>query len=147
MLKIFKTKEVKTPERTGKNSGFDFFIPNIKEPHVVEPYGNITISLGIKVRIPKNYVLIAFNKSGIATKLGLIVGACVIDENYTGEIYLNLINTTEREVELRSNMKAIQFILIKQVYHDICICLSEETMYKNFNKKERGSSGFGSTGI
>ena len=146
MLKIFKTKEVKTPERTGKNSGFDFFIPNIKEPHVVEPYGNITISLGIKVRIPKNYVLIAFNKSGIATKLGLIVGACVIDENYTGEIHLDIHNIGTQAIKISPNKKIIQFILIEQDYHMVKEVSSEKILYEGLDIEERGSKGFGSTG-
>ena len=29
ILKIYKTKNVKTPERCGRNAGFDFFVPNV----------------------------------------------------------------------------------------------------------------------
>ena len=147
MIKICKIKKVKTPIRSGRNAGYDFFIPNDKkEPYYIEPYGQIKIGLGVKIRIPKNNVFIAFNKSGICTKLGLIVGACVVDENYTGEIHCHMINTTERGVFVKPNQKIIQFVLIKQEYHNIELYKNEDKMYENFNKKERGDNGFGSTG-
>lgn len=147
MVKIFKTKKVKTPQRQGKNAGYDFFIPNEnKENYCIEPYGSLLVGLGIKVRIPENHVFIAFNKSGVATKLGLIVGACVVDENYTGEVHCHLINTTDREIIIKPGQKIIQFVLIKQDYHNIKVYKNEDHMYDNFNKKERGDKGFGSTG-
>ena len=100
-----------------------------------------------KVKIPENYSLIAFNKSGISTKLGLQVGACVVDENYTGEIHLNMINVGKEPILIKQGMKLVQFVLIKQAYHEICVYQTEEKLYENFNKKERGDKGFGSTGI
>ena len=44
-------------------------------------------------------------------------------------------------------MKLMQFVLIKQEYHDVIEIKSEDELYTNFNIKERGRSGFGSTGI
>tara|TARA_R100001594_G_scaffold86168_1_gene120675 strand:- start:269 stop:718 length:450 start_codon:yes stop_codon:yes gene_type:complete len=146
-LKIFKTKKVKTPIRSGVNAGFDFFVPNDLEDFIIEPGDQINIPSGIKVRIPKNHCLIAFNKSGIASHYSLIVGACVIDENYTGEIHLNVINVGNRPVVVSKEQKLIQFILIKQNYIDIKEYKDEEELYKNFNTKERGNNGFGSSGL
>tara|TARA_Y100000593_G_scaffold10932_1_gene19498 strand:- start:4104 stop:4553 length:450 start_codon:yes stop_codon:yes gene_type:complete len=148
-----KIKEVKTPQRTGRNAGFDFFVPSdIKHDPVlggfmINPGDSCNIPSGIKVRLPKGYCLVAFNKSGIASKHNLIVGACVVDENYTGEIHLNLINAGKVPVLIEPNMKLVQFVLIKQAYHEICVHKSEESLYKNFNKEERGDKGFGSTGV
>ena len=93
ILKIYKTKNVKTPERCGRNAGFDFFVPNVFKNVTLLPGERAIIPSGIKVRIPEDHTLIAFNKSSIATKEGLQVGACVIDENYTGEISLDVFNT------------------------------------------------------
>ena len=62
MLQILKTKDVKTPERSGRNAGFDFFIPNDFMSYNLSSLANATIPSGIKVRLPKNHVLIAFNK-------------------------------------------------------------------------------------
>ena len=146
-LKIFKTKKVKTPTRFGLNAGFDFFVPDNFKDFIIKPGNQINIPSGIKVRIPKNYCLIAFNKSSIASHYSLISGACVIDENYTGEIHLNVINVGNKSVIINSKQKLIQFILIKQNYIDIEEYKNEEQLYKNFNKKERGSNGFGSSGL
>ena len=147
MLQILKTKDVKTPERSGRNAGFDFFIPNDFMSYNLSSLANATIPSGIKVRLPKNHVLIAFNKSGIAVKSQLHVGACVVDENYTGEIHLDIHNLSNRPFKLEPGMKLMQFVLIKQEYHDVIEIKSEDELYTNFNIKERGRSGFGSTGI
>ena len=73
--------------------------------------------------------------------------ACVVDENYTGEIHLNVINVGNKNAIIKSKQKLIQFILIKQNYIDIEEYKDEEELYKNFNTKERGSDGFGSSGL
>ena len=153
MLSLMKTREVKTPIREGRNAGFDFFVPDdidcdpVLNGFMVNPNDSVNIPSGIRVRLPKNYCLIAFNKSGIAAKHSLIVGACVVDENYTGEIHLNLINTGKDPVLIKRGMKLVQFVMIKLSYHEICLCQTEETLYKGFDKSERGESGFGSTGV
>ena len=147
ILKIYKTKNVKTPERSGKNAGFDFFVPDNFKGVILQQGERATIKSGIKVRIPKNHALIAFNKSGIAAKKGLQVGACVIDENYAGEISLDIYNTGHiSEIAINPGMKLVQFILIPVEYADVKEFYDEEMMYKNFDKNERGEKGFGSTG-
>ena len=146
MLQILRTRDVKIPERSGYNAGFDFFVPNDYEEYELFPMQNISIPSGIKVRLPENYTFIAFNKSGIAVKYGLHVGACVIDENYTGEIHINIINTSPDIHFIKPSMKLAQFILIKQDYYKVKE-VKEEDLYKNFDINERGENGFGSSGI
>ena len=146
-LKISKIKEVKTPERIGKNAGFDFFVPEDEYVRTLEPHESVLIPSGIKVRLPKGHALIAFNKSSIASKYKLQIGACVIDENYMGEIHLNVINVGSNVVLINPGMKLVQFVLIKQEYHDIIEIKTEDELYANFDIKERGGVGFGSTGI
>jgi len=145
MLQIYKTRKVKTPERNGLNAGFDFFIPEDFINYNLCSNSNIVIPSGIKVRLPKYNVLIAFNKSGIATKNNLVVGACVIDENYTGEIHIDIHNIGIKAIKLRPNTKIIQFILIEQDYHIVEEVFSERILYKGLDIKERGNKGFGST--
>ena len=142
---FIRNKKVKIPERSGLNAGIDFFIPKNFKNYILKPGTQIKIASGIHVRIPKNHCLIAFNKSGIAVKHGLQVGACVIDENYTGEIHLNLFNVGNKDVLLKANQKIVQFILLKPNYIDLKECDSKEKLYKNFNITERGENGFGST--
>tara|TARA_Y100001938_G_scaffold130909_1_gene187383 strand:+ start:3485 stop:3952 length:468 start_codon:yes stop_codon:yes gene_type:complete len=154
MLKIFKIRDVKTPERSGRNAGFDFYVPfdiahdEILGGFYINPQTHISIPSGIKVRLPKNHCLVAFNKSGIAAKYLLTAGATLVDENYTGEISLSLINVGKEPVFIRPGMKIMQFVLLKQNYFNIQECKNEEDLYeKGFDHTERGSGGFGSTGI
>ena len=98
-----KIRDVHSLSRgTSKSAGIDFYVPKFddkfiedllnKNPNLI--YLNkeelkhnkvirlrvserILIPSGIKVNIPKGYSLIAFNKSGVATKKGLDVLACV----------------------------------------------------------------------
>ena len=147
MLQIYKTKKVKTPTRTGRNAGFDFYVPNYYKPQSLLSMRNIVVPSGIKVRLPRNHVLIAFNKSGMAVKYGLHVGACVVDENYTVEIHLDIHNMSTQSFLIRPGMKLMQFVLIEQYYYDVKEVESEQELYEGFDIEERGEKGFGSSGI
>ena len=104
----------------------------------------ILIPSGIKVNVPKGYALIAFNKSGIATKKGLIVGACVVDNGYQGEVHISLINTTNNDVCIFQNQKIVQFILMPVANQKI----DEVTLDQLYqNESHRGQGGFGSTNV
>lgn len=141
-LKFQKLRDVKSPERgTTKSAGIDFFIPNDFAPKFLLPNQDIIIKSGIKTKLPKGYALIAFNKSGIAKK-GLSIGACVVDEDYTGEIHLHVYNRSKSAIRLIPGMKLIQFILIP-----ICYAELEECNHLDFETSMRGEGAFGSTGI
>jgi dUTP pyrophosphatase len=140
---IKKIREVKTPSRgTSKSAGLDFFVPDDFEKSKVWPGKAILIPSGIKAQVPEGYALIAFNKSGVATKEGLVVGACVVDEDYEGEIHLHMINVGDKVVDIVPGQKLTQFILIQINYSDVQVVQEFPTRHS-----ERGSRGFGSTGI
>ena len=48
--------------------------------------GSSLVSTGLKTEVPEGYMLEIKNKSGIASKRQLVVGACVVDPGYDGEI-------------------------------------------------------------
>lgn len=140
-LKFQKLRDVKSPERgTAKSAGIDFFIPNDLAPKFLFSGQDIIIKSGIKAKLPEGYALIAFNKSGVASK-GLNVGACVVDEDYTGEIHLHVYNRSKNTVRLTPGMKLVQFILIP-----VCYAKLEECNHLDFEASERGEGAFGSTG-
>jgi dUTPase len=91
-----------------------------------------------------NKALIAANKSGIASKLGLIVGASIVDFSYQGEIHINVINTSNEAVNIYEDMKIIQFIETPVIISDIVIIDTEEKLYGGVTT-DRGEKGFGST--
>lgn len=144
-IEYFLSKDVRPPERgTGKSAGLDFYTPKSFKKTTIEPNQSILIELGIYVKLPEYTVLIAFNKSGVATKKGLIVGACVIDEDYQGEIKLHLINTSNKVVIIEPDEKIIQFLLLDANYPTVTQKNSIEQLYNN-KLTERACGGFGST--
>ena len=92
-MKITKIRDVKTPIRgTEGSAGIDFFVPEDfpKDLCTIQPNERFFIPSGIKANVPDGFALIAFNKSGVALKKGLLVGASVVDSDYQGEIHLHL---------------------------------------------------------
>lgn len=140
-IKFQKLRDVKLPERgTSKSAGIDFFIPNDYRNVLLLPNNDVIIPSGIRAKIPEGYALIAFNKSGIAKK-GLSIGACVVDEDYTGEIHLHVYNRSLNTIRIVPGQKLVQFILIPVCYTQI-----EEKKDLAFGPTERGEGAFGSTG-
>jgi len=144
-MKILKVRNVKTPDRgTPGSAGIDLFIPNDFVTTIINTNESILIPSGIKVNIPTGHVLVAMNKSGIAVKKSLLIGACVIDEDYQGEIHIDLKNVGESAQTLTAGDKVIQLICLPVNYVSIEEVQSEDELF-NGETTERGSGGFGST--
>lgn len=112
------------------------------------PQERILIPSGIYCKMASpGRALIAANKSGVATKLGLIFGAQVVDYEYQGEIHLSLINTGTVTVEIRGGMKAIQFLETPIFNSDIEIFPQGNLIPSSFYEREttRKDGGFGSS--
>ena len=145
-MKIIRTRSVKLPTRANSaDAGMDIFIPNDFPQTFLEPGESVLIPAGLKVNVPENHALILFNKSGIASKKGLVVGACVIDETYTGEIHINLFNIGTSAQVINPGDKITQAICIPVNYVDIEEVANEEILYEG-KFSTRGAGGFGSTG-
>jgi dUTP pyrophosphatase len=171
-IKFLKTREVKSPSRANQyDAGIDFYIPEFtpqfiedfkaKNPDILIQPVSIVLTPGQRALIPSGIhcqmasphrALIAANKSGVATKHGLIFGAQVVDYEYQGEIHISLINTNKDThhsgkgiVEITPGMKAIQFLEMPIFNSEILISetLSVETFYKT--STTRGADGFGSS--
>lgn len=143
-MNFVKVRDVKSPSRgTAKSAGIDFYAPNDMSEIKIGPGKDVLIPSGIRVRIPEGFALVALNKSGVATKKKLVAGACLIDEDYTGEMHLHLINTSDKEVNIAPGEKILQFVLIPINY----IRMEEvsQEVYDSFGETERGAGGFGST--
>lgn len=176
MIKFFIEPgyDVKAPEREYGNAGVDCFVPKATDTFVkafneknsadnaildfsgtgvpvikIMPHGRVNIPSGIRSRIPANVALEAHNKSGIATKYGLVFGASTVDASYTGIIHISLINTTSKIVEIPLGMKAVQFIprVIDISPIEVYNNMSLDEFYKDFEFSNRGEGAFGSTGV
>lgn len=143
-LKFAKTKNVKSPNRgTEQSAGIDFYVPFDFVETKVEPNESILIPSGIKVNVPAGHALIAFNKSGVAVNKSMVMGACVVDEDYQGEVHMHLINVGNETVLVQPGDKLSQFLLMPVNYAS-AFEVSEEELYQA--PSERGEGAFGSTG-
>ena len=146
-MKISKVRNVKTPTRgTNGSAGIDFFVPNDYPSNLctIDPGERFFIPSGIKANVPDGYALIAFNKSGVSLKKGLLAGACVVDSDYQGEIHLHLVNSTTQKVTIEPGEKILQFLLIPVDHCEVDLVREEELFDI---QTSRGSGGFGSTGV
>ena len=89
VFRFCKIRDVMSPSRAHQyDAGIDFYVPADYKSDGVQPGHSQKIASGIKADIAVGMALVAFNKSGVATKHGLQVGACVVDSGYEGEICL-----------------------------------------------------------
>lgn len=159
-LQFAKIRDVKTPERaTGVAAGIDFYVPNDFHARYISPGEDVLIPSGIKVKLPHGFALIAFNKSSLGASYGaqikagltpsknalvspLEVGACVIDEDYQGEIHLSLRNAGTSDVEIKPGQKIVQFVMLPVCYS----CLKQVAPSELYDTEtRRGQKGFGSS--
>ena len=120
MIEYVRVREdVKPPERANpSDAGLDvFFCPvdasvtGIK----LEPGESKIISTGLRFGVPHGYMLQAMNRSGIASKRSLVVGAHVIDSGYDGEVFINLHNIGKETQVVKAGTKIAQLVMIPVV--------------------------------
>lgn len=140
-IKFKKVRDVKSPTRgTALSAGLDFYVPNYFGTMALHPGSSIKIPSGIIVEIPQDTVLIGFNKSGVAVKKNLQIGACVIDADYQGEVHLHLTNVGNFVAKIEPGEKIAQFLLLPIYYASI---IEDENIHQI--PTERGTGGFGHT--
>lgn len=134
--------------------GYDLDIPDLDIPfsehfvrHIaLQPGHRILIPSGIKGLLePPASMLMAANKSGIATKKGLIFTAEIVDSPYVGEIHIGIYNTSQEIQVIEAGQKLVQFIHVP-----IYITEPEEIQQEEFYTESqmwgsRGDKGFGSS--
>ena len=146
-MKLSKIRNLKTPTRgTTGSAGIDFFVPDDYPDSLctIPPGDRFFIPSGIKANVPEGYALIAMNKSGVALKKGLMVGACVVDSDYQGEIHLHLVNTSDKDVTIEPGEKLTQFLLVPVDHSPVEVVFANDLFE---DETERGAGGFGSTGV
>ena len=147
-LKVFRLRHnAKLPSRAHTtDAGMDFyFCAETGKSHrvVVHPGETFMFSTGIRAEIPKGYMLEIKNKSSVAAKKQLLVGACVVDSGYDGEIFINLHNIGKQSHWFKDGDKVAQGVLIP-----VDLCEIEEVFDpdKLNIDSTRGDGALGSTG-
>ena len=97
---------------TPNSAGIDFFVPTDFRDTLLEPMGNVIIPTRVKVIIPEGFSGIFYNRSSVGSK-GVILGAKVVDSDYRGEVFINLINISDKGFLISPRMKIAQMVVSK----------------------------------
>lgn len=124
------------------DSGFDL---HSTEDVEVGPFGRVLVPTGLRFNIPMGHEIQVRPKSGLALKQGLTVlnTPGTVDAGYDGEVKVIIYNTNNYTVPIPKGMKIAQAVLCP-VLNGKFVTLHEVV---ELEEKERGSNGFGSTGI
>lgn len=141
--KLFDDSKVPTYAH-GTDAGMDLYYRGDGDV-AIEPGARALLSTGIAIAIPRLYAGLIWDKSGIAVKQGLKVMGGVIDAGYRGEVMVCLLNTSDSIVVIPNGNKIAQMLVQPIVVPHI------ETVEVDGElppaEDERGTDGFGSTGL
>ena len=137
------TPDAVTPKYNYESdSGFDLYST---EDITVAGLGRCLVPTGLSFDIGNMHEIQVRSKSGLAINEGLFVlnSPGTVDSGYNGEIKVIIFNTNQNEYKIKKGTKIAQAVLCP-VVSGIWVELVETN---NLNNKERGSNGFGSTGL
>ena len=102
---------------------------------------------GLKFGVPHGYMLEVKNRSGVAAKQSLLVGACVIDSGYDGEVFINLHNVGKTPQIIEPGEKIAQVVMVP-VVHFRALETDRDNLYEWYpiTISDRKDGSLGSTG-
>ena len=111
------------------------------ESYNIGPGMSAMVRTGLRVEIPAGCVGLEFPRSGLGTK-GITLRNCVgvIDSGYRGEVLAALWNTTDKPFKVEKGDRVCQMVVMPY-----CPCNLEEV--EELSESERGTDGYGSTGV
>lgn len=151
ILEFAKTRpDVIVPERANpSDAGLDlFFNPPNGEEVVIDPGRCALLQTGCRFGVPHGYMLEIKNRSGVAAKRSLLVGACVVDSGYDGEVFVNLHNVGVGPQTLKRGDKIAQAVLIPVVHFKAFEQMGDKPDlydYYPITISNRGTGALGST--
>jgi len=141
-VKIVKNNPFKLPEYETKGSAGVDLQAYIEEPIILKSMERKLVPTGLFIELPEGYEAQVRARSGLAIKHGisLVNGIGTIDSDYRGEIKVILINLGSENFTINSGDRIAQMIFIKHEQ-------AEFELTEELQETERGTGGFGHTGI
>lgn len=140
-IKIKKlNKDAKIPTRGSEYAaGYDLYSWDRYE---IAPHETVKVGTGLSFELPENTFGAIFARSGLATKRGLRPANCtgVCDCDYRGEYIVAIHNDTNEMQTIDKHERIAQLVLMP--YIPMEFIESDE-----LSETERGTGGFGSTGV
>ena len=121
------------------DAGFDIFLT---EDVTFKPHTAVTLPTGVCIQVPEGYMGSVYIRSGVANKTGrkLILQNPPIDEGYTGEIHLMVVNTALfKKYKFKKGDRICQLVFHKIYRGDL-------EPVETLDKSERGDAWTGSSG-
>ncbi len=114
----------------------------LESPVTLKPLERAFIATGLFIELPLGFEAQVRPRSGLALKRGLtcLNSPGTIDSDYRGELRVILVNLSNEEQTIEHGERIAQMVISRveqAVWHEV----------KVLNETERGSGGFGSTGI
>lgn len=138
-IKVALDKGAYMPEHAHKlDAGYDLKTP---EQVIIPAMSEAKIDTGVHMEIPAGYFGKLESKSGLNVNYHLDCPGGVIDSGYTGSITVIINNRGTETYGFKAGDKIVQIVIVP--------CLTPELQQvdlSEFERTERGSSGFGSTG-
>ena len=157
IIEYYRTRnDVRPPERANpSDAGWDLFfnpepegiMPSPKLDSVaIKPGECAVLPTGYRFGVPHGYMLEIKNRSGIAAKRSLVVGACVVDSGYDGEVFVNLHIIGKETKVIDPQTKIAQAVMVP-VVHFRAVETGSGNLYDWYpiTISERGDGALGST--
>lgn len=146
-VKIINNSENPDPtyQKVG-DSGFDFMASLPEGATItIEPLKRALIPTGLHFQIPIGFELQVRPRSGLALKNGITVlnTPGTVDSGYRGEVKVILFNTGDEPFVIKNGDRIAQGVIAP-------VQFSKTTKFirvNNLDESDRGSGGFGSTGV
>ena len=146
MIEFFRTDRMGiSPTRSNtSDAGLDVYA-FLSEPIDIAWGESAVIPTGLKFGIPHGYMIEVKNRSSVAAKKGLVVGACVIDSGYDGEVFINLHNIGRNTQKIFHGDKIAQLVMVP-VVHFYPKEVTVDALYRHdITISNRGDGALGST--
>ena len=136
------------PQRANpSDAGLDVFYSPEHEGQAVavNPGESRIVPTGLRFGIPHGYMLEVKNRSSVAAKQSLLVGACVVDSGYDGEVFINLHNVGKQPQFIRPGDKIAQVVMIPVVNFRAVQSPTGDLYTNSITISDRGDGALGST--
>ena len=136
------------PDRSNpSDAGMDvFYCPDDNTGSLAwNPGDSRKVPTGLRFGVPHGYMLEVKNRSSVASKMNLVVGACVVDPGYDGELFIDLHNIGKDTVFVNAGDKIAQVVLIPIVHFRAVENVKGNLYKEQIAMSKRGDGGFGST--
>jgi dUTP pyrophosphatase len=130
------------------DAGLDvYFSPKAREPVTINPGQSVILPTGLRFGVPHGYMLEVKNRSSVASKRSLIVGACVVDSGYDGEVFVNLHNIGTEPQVVEPHTKIAQVVMTPVVSFRALETQNPDLYgWYPITISDRGDGALGSTG-